>query len=164
MTTVLEARLDWVPWRYTCATKHAKWSSTNIATEVKMIYMHIYRLVELKKLSNKVQTAKSETLGFYLIMGTLLTKLAMLKCQFIRRTHCSNRSCFSGRPTKGLPLRGHFHFLLTSCAGAAAATPGKLVLSAKGRLVCSWTKAFCSKLLLFSCNSPFPFSLSPLGA
>jgi len=49
-----------------------------------MIYMHIYRLVELKKLSNKVQTAKSETLGFYLIMGTLLTKLAMLKCQFIR--------------------------------------------------------------------------------
>ena len=68
-----------------------------------MIYMHIYRLVELKKLSNKVQTAKSETLGFYLIMGTLLTKLAMLKSQFIRRTHCSNRSCFSGRPTKGLP-------------------------------------------------------------
>jgi len=58
---------------------------------------------------------------------------------------------------------GHFHFLLTSCAGAAAAaTSGKLVLSAKGRLVCSWTKALCSKLLLFSCNSPFPFSL-PIG-
>lgn len=123
--------------------------------------MHIYGKAELKKCRNFCPTYSKlkKNWGFNFIMHTLLIKLSMLNCQFIRRTHCSNRSCFIGRPTKGLLLLGHFHFLLTCCAGAAAAASEKLVLSAKGRLVRTWSKTFCSEMPLFSCNFPFSFSL-----